>query len=229
MSNAFFQFKQFTVWHDRSAMKVGTDGVLLGAWCSVDGARTALDVGTGSGLIALMMAQRNEHLEVLGVDIDENSVLQAQENAKRSPFAERLRFQQTDVRTMVGRHEFDLVVSNPPFYTTDTISPQVERGAARNAKSLPFKLLMEKAVELMKEDGRFCVVIPYAEASPFILDAASVGLSLSRRCDVKATPRKAYKRSLLEFVLHPQESVFEELVLDSEAYKELVIDFYLNK
>ena len=144
MSNAFFQFKQFTVWHDRSAMKVGTDGVLLGAWCCVDGARTALDVGTGSGLIALMMAQRNEHLEVLGVDIDENSVLQAQENAKRSPFAERLRFQQTDVRTMVGRHEFDLVVSNPPFYTTDTISPQAERGAARNAKSLPFKLCKKR-------------------------------------------------------------------------------------
>lgn len=229
MGNAYFQFKQFTVWHDRSAMKVGTDGVLLGAWCRVDGALSALDIGTGSGLIAMMMAQRNENLEVLGIDIDENSVEQAKENAIHSPFAQRLRFQQVDVRQMKGLHEFDVVVSNPPFYTADTISPQMERGAARNAKSLPFKLLIEKAVELMKEDGRFCVIIPYAEAPQFILDAASTGLSLSRRCDVKATPRKAYKRSLLEFRLHARESEFEELVLNSETFKEMVIDFYLDK
>ena len=229
MGNAYFQFKRFTVWHDKSAMKVGTDGVLLGAWCRVDGARKALDIGTGSGLIALMMAQRNESLEVLGIDIDEDSVEQAKENAIRSPFAQRLRFQQVDVGEMEGRHEFDVVVSNPPFYTADTISPQMERGAARNVKSLPFKLLMEKAVELMKEDGRFCVVIPYVEAPQFILDAASVGLSLSRRCDVKATPKKAYKRSLLEFGLYARESEFEELVLNSEAFKKMVFDFYLDK
>ena len=229
MGNAYFQFKQFTVWHDRSAMKVGTDGVLLGAWCRLDGARTALDVGTGSGLIAMMMAQRNEDLEVLGIDIDENSVVQAMENAIHSPFAQRLHFQQMDVGKMEGRHEFDVVVSNPPFYTADTISPQMERGAARNVKSLPFKLLIEKAVELMKEDGRFCVIIPYAETSQFILDAASVGLSLSRRCNVKATPRKAYKRSLLEFGLHARESEFEALGLNSEEFKEMVNNFYLDK
>ena len=88
-------------------MKVGTDGVVLGAWCRVDGARKALDIGTGSGLIALMMAQRNEALEVLGIDIDEDSVEQAKENAIRSPFAQRLRFQQMDVGKMEGRHEFE--------------------------------------------------------------------------------------------------------------------------
>jgi tRNA1Val (adenine37-N6)-methyltransferase len=116
-------------------------------------------------------------------------------------------------------------VSNPPFYTEDTVSPQEERSSARNVKSLPFKLLIERAVELIKEDGRFSVIIPYSEASQFILDASAVGLKLYRRCDVKATPEKAYKRTLLEFGLQDRERQFEELILNSEKFKTLVQDF----
>ena len=228
MSNPYFQFKQFTVWHDRCAMKVGTDGVLLGAWCHVDGAKKALDVGTGSGLIALMIAQRNPELQVLGIDIDVDSVTQAQENSLRSPFAQQLNIQLLNLKVLEVLHNYDLVVSNPPFYTEDTVSPQEERSAARNVKSLPFKLLIERAVELMKEDGLFSVIIPYSEASQFILDASAVGLKLYRRCDVKATPEKAYKRTLLEFGLQDRESQFEELILNSEKFKTLVQDFYLD-
>ena len=134
MSNPYFQFKQFTVWHDRCAMKVGTDGVLLGAWCHVDGARKALDVGTGSGLIALMIAQRNPELQVLGIDIDVDSVIQAQENSLRSPFAQQLNIQLLNLKVLEVLHNYDLVVSNPPFYTEDTVSPQEERKCGKKCE-----------------------------------------------------------------------------------------------
>ena len=198
--NEGFRFKQFTVRHDRCAMKVGTDGVLLGAWARVDDAKKALDVGTGTGLIALMLAQRNSGLRVVGVEIDESAARQAAENVAASPWPERIRIVQADFREMETEGaRYDLIVSNPPFFTEETGCPDAARQAARHASALPTAALMEKAEQLLSEEGRLCLIVPTAVAAEVIGEAALQCLFLARRTEVKTTPRKAAKRTLLEF------------------------------
>ena len=151
MSNDVFRFKQFSIHHDRCAMKVGTDGVLLGAWGSVEG-KQILDIGTGTGLIALMAAQRNPEAEVLGIDIDPEAVLQAKENIAESPFSSRVRCILCDFRDAdfsSANTSFDAILCNPPFFTEDTLPDDVGRALARNNKSLPFDRLIPKAASLL--------------------------------------------------------------------------------
>lgn len=236
-NHASFRFQQFEVWHDRCAMKVGTDGVLLGAWVNGKGVERILDVGVGSGLISLMLAQRFSTTNVLGVDIDAAAVEQARENFLRSPFAERLEADVCDFRTLphlpwAGKRL--LIVSNPPFFTEDTLAPDAARATARSSCSLPFDLLIKNASALLDVQGRFAVIIPYVRVSDFVLTAAAHGLYLQRRCDVQTSPRKPVKRTLLEFEKHTGTTSFETLCLHnadgslSEAYRELTADFYLN-
>ena len=239
---SFFQFQQFSVWHDRCAMKVGTDGVLIGSWCGVEGAETALDVGCGSGLIALMLAQRNPSLQVLGIDIDEAAVSQAQENFQRSPFADRLKTECADFTrsplvesSPLGELEgaFSLIVSNPPFYKEDTKAPDQLRAHARHSTSLPFDTLIRHSAELLAADGHLAVILPNSAASDFILTARTSGLHLQRRCDVRTTAQKPFKRTMLELGFNQRETHFEELTLHtsdgdlSSEYKTLTSAFYL--
>ena len=216
MSNSYFRFKQFTVNQSRAAMKVGTDGVLLGAWCCLDGSENfILDVGCGSGLIALMAAQRTEHASVLGIDIDRESCLQASENVAASPWADRIKITEVSLQDYVaGEHPlFDHVISNPPFFRSALMSPNSARRNARHAVSLPYATLASSAVRLLKPDGAVSIILPYDDAHAFISEAASCGLFISRRTDVAPLPDMKMKRVLLEFRRNAADVSWNTLVI----------------
>lgn len=215
-------------------MKVGTDGVLLGAWASDIVPRRILDVGTGTGLISLMMAQRFPEAEVLGVDIDEASIEQARENVKSSPFEEQINIEKQDFQHIDSfSNQYDLIVSNPPFYQEETLGGNKPRDAARHTVSLPFETLIKNSEKLLSEEGLFSVIIPYQSAADFISTCALHLLYLTRRTDVRSNERKPFKRTLLEFgrSIHPVEAC-TMILYDAEnqrtaAYTELTKDFYI--
>ena len=140
-----FRFKQFTIQHQRSSMKVGTDAVLLGAWCELDGARRVLDVGTGCGVIALMVAQRTTEADIWAIDIDSASVDEARENFLHSPWSDRLQVRQEDFNNLADADGFDLIVTNPPYYNENVLPPDAVRSAARHTHALSFDQLMRGA------------------------------------------------------------------------------------
>lgn len=223
-----FRFKQFCVRHDRCGMKVGTDGVLLGAWAGVGGAETALDIGTGTGLIALMLAQRNAGVRVLGIDIDGDAVAQATENVAESPWPDRIDIWQADFcQDCLQGVQFDLIVSNPPFFQEDTACPDFRRDQARRSSSLPMPILIGKAAELLSERGRLSLIVPATAHAEVIGEAAANRLYLCRRTDIKTTPRKLPRRTLLEFSRSMVSCEHSVLALNSEAYQVLTGDFYL--
>lgn len=193
-----FRFKQFAIRQDRCPMKVGTDGVLLGAWASVRPSdRRILDIGTGTGLIALMMAQRVPGAQVTGVDVED--VSQARGNADASPWGGRVAFVQCPVQEFAPQERFDLVVSNPPFFVDSLTCPDQGRTTARHAVRLPFDELCASVVRLLAGGGRFAVVLPTDEAARFI-GVCRGKLALVRRTDVRTTPRHPVRRVLMEFV-----------------------------
>lgn len=200
MSNPFFKFKRFTVYHDRCAMKVGTDGVLLGAWADVAGVRSVLDVGTGTGLIALMLSQRCD-ADIQAIDIDEDAVIQACENVRNSPWPEQIAVQQGDVRKFAeecGRR-FDLIVSNPPYFTEKVMCPEQRRNAARHTEGLAFSELIAAVSVLLAGQGRFSVILPSAAAPDFIAEATRQGLYLHCQVWVHTKPGAEPKRVLMTF------------------------------
>lgn len=232
MSNDIFRFKQFSVRHDRCAMKVGTDGVLLGAWGSVEGKRI-LDIGTGTGLIALMAAQRNPEADVLGIDIDESAVAQASENVAEGPFSRRIECILQDVLTFEPEAPFDAILCNPPFFTEDTLPDNRSRALARNNKCLPFPQLIKKVAVLLAENGTFSLIIPSGLAQEIVGLCMENGLHLVRRCQVHTTARKPPRRTLLEFSRQNRSCEMQTLCLvaddgaRSHQYMELTKDFYL--
>ena len=218
MPNSFFRFKQFTVRHDRCAMKVGTDGVLLGAWASPilneewakatevmeQGAiaphLNILDVGTGSGLIALMLAQRFPNSYIEGIDIDDASILQATENVAESAFCERIVISKRDYSDIEQFcNKYDLIVSNPPFYKENTLGGNTARDTARHTSFLSFETLISNTSKLLLPSGIFCVIIPYQSAADFISICVQEKLYLTRRMDIKSTPQKPPNRTMLAF------------------------------
>ena len=224
MSNAYFRFKQFCIRHERCAMKVGTDGVLLGAWGRVDG-RRILDIGTGTGLIALMAAQRNLEAQVLGIDIEEAAVMQARENIAESPFANRVTCELQDVLDFQPE---------APFDTEDTLPDDASRALARNNKSLPFPELIKKVASLLSDTGRFSLIIPSSHMQELISLSLVEGLHLNRRCIVRTKANKPPRRVMLTFSANASQTTEEQdlcLMADdgsrSEAYKALTKDFYL--
>lgn len=229
---AYFDFKQFRIYHDRCGQKVATDGVLLGAWGRVEGARTILDIGSGSGLIALMAAQRVPEACVTGVDVEPEAVSQARENVKESPFAERVIIEQCDIRTY--QHEpFDAILCNPPFYTEDTTPPDGARYLARNAQALPFDELITAVVRLLSPQGHFSVMLPTSEYLGFTAQCMAQGLRLERVCHIQTVLRKPPMRSLITYSFLPTEEVQQETLIlqegntKTEAYQQLARDFYL--
>jgi tRNA1Val (adenine37-N6)-methyltransferase len=161
-----FQFKKFTVQQDKTAMKVGTDGVLLGAWAPIDNhPNTILDIGAGTGLIALMLAQRSNAQQIDALEIDEDAYEQATDNFENSPWNDRLFCFHAGLDEFVEdpEDEYDLIVSNPPFYTEDYKSEDASRDLARFEEAMPFEELVEAADLLLSEKGVFAVIIPYKE------------------------------------------------------------------
>ena len=234
-SAGLFRFQRFSMTHARSPMKIGTDGVLLGAWCDGSQARWALDVGTGCGLIALMLAQRYPLLQVEGIDIDTGAVADARENFAGSPFAERLSVRQGDVLTADFPRRYDLIVSNPPFFTEDTLPPEASRAAARHAVHLPAEAFARKITQILAPSGRVALIYPYREADRIVGFFAAEGLYLARRTDVRGGAGGPLKRSLLEFSFTPVRA--EEVAADtlqlceengrrSTQYRELTRGFH---
>ena len=232
MSNDYFRFKQFCIHHDRCAMKVGTDGVLLGAWGCIEGKRI-LDIGTGTGVIALMAAQRNPVAEVLGIDVDEAAILQAKENVAGSPFCSRVECILQDVLTFEPEMSFDAILCNPPFFTEDTLPDDKSRALARNSKSLPFPLLVKKVASLLAENGKFSVIIPSDSVQEFVGLCLNENLHLERRCIVRTKANKPPRRAMLTFSQKASITEDKEMCLladdgtRSEAYKTQTNDFYL--
>lgn len=228
MANDFFRFKRFTVWQSRCAMKVGTDGTLLGAWAN--GGRRILDIGTGTGLIALMMAQRFPEAELTGIDIDAEACLQAKENVEASPFE--VEILQRNVADMEGA--FDAIVSNPPYFDRSLECPDVQRTMARHTLSLSYAELMRHAWRLLTDEGELSVVIPADCKDRLESEAVLTGFFKVRECAVRTTPKKAPRRYLLAFRKHPaerlerQEGVIEDAPnLRSAWYRQLTCEFYL--
>lgn len=236
MPNPFFQFKQFVVFHDKCAMKVGTDGVLAGAWAQVDNASHILDIGTGSGLIALMLAQRNPQAFVTAVDIDGAAVEQARENVARSPWADRMEVTQLDIRQAPEdwKDRFDAIVSNPPCFVEAVKCPHAQRNTARHTDELDFETLLEKVAFLLSDEGRFSVILPAAVAPDFVALALTKGLYLSRQTWVHPRAELLPKRALMSFVKSAcVQTEICHLAIESErhvytpAFESLVKAFYL--
>src|SRR5665647_1869930 len=182
MSNTYFSFKQFTVFHHLCAMKVGIDGVLLGSWASVENPESVLDIGTGMGLIALMIAQRC-NAEIDAIDNDENAVIQAKENVSNSPWPGRIHVSGISLQDLAKNpfQLYDLIVSNPPFFINSTKTPDDNRTMARHTDSLSHEELIENATLLLKPTGRICIILPVNEGLHCIEFALDKGLFCTKQ------------------------------------------------
>jgi tRNA1Val (adenine37-N6)-methyltransferase len=219
-----FQFKQFVIEQELCAMKVGTDGVLLGAWAR--GGQRVLDIGTGTGVIALMMAQRYPEAQVTAIDIDEGAVRQTLLNVETSPFTTQVVVRHEPVQEHQG--EYDAIVSNPPFFIDSLAAPDLQRNMARHTETLSYGQLMQAAYRLLTDDGEFSVVVPFDYRRRMEDEAIFVGFFPSRVCGVKTTDRKPVKRYLLAFRKHPCQCEEEVLTIGDSRYQQLTQDFYLN-
>ena len=236
MSSRGFTFKQFDIKHDKCAMKVGTDGVLLGAWA--EGGQRILDIGTGTGLIAIMMAQRYGDASVTGVDIDHDAAIQARDNASRTPFASRISIVESPVQNLAADTHglFDAIVCNPPFFTDSLKNPDQQRAVARHTDTLPYRQLFETVAQLLAANGEFSAVIPADCLSQFCTEAYMANLTPSRRCAIRTTQRKQPKRYLIAFrhASCTHEFMSEEQCLQdafgnrSGWYEQLTADFYIK-
>ena len=236
MANGYFQFKQFTVHQQHCAMKVGTDGTLLGAWAlASDSPCRILDIGTGTGLIALMMAQRYPQAKVTAIDIDDGAVRQSKENVSASPFVDRINVIKADVLTFEEEEKYDSIVCNPPFFEDSLTCPDPQRTEARHTVSLGYRQLMEAAFRLLKDDGHFSLIIPSDCRERLESEAHLRGFFLSRVCSIQTTPKKAPKRYMIELSKQPVNEVdTTNGILESSPqvrsdwYRELTKEFYIK-
>ncbi|GMN06335.1 methyltransferase [Croceitalea sp. MTPC5] len=232
-----FKFKQFTIHQDRCAMKVGTDGVLLGAWTSLENnPHSILDIGSGTGLIALQLAQRSAAQTIDAIELDENAYEQCVGNFEASDWSDRLFCYHASLQEYVEELDdtYDLIVSNPPFYTEDFGCVSGTRAMARQEHSLPFEELISSVAKLLSDQGEFALIIPHKEEENIIRLAGQFDLLPKKIMRVKGNPTSATKRSLLQFSFTAQELKMEELVIEigrheyTPEYQELTQVFYLK-
>ncbi|MEN7547328.1 methyltransferase [Rapidithrix thailandica] len=227
-----FRCKQFDVYQDRCGMKVGTDGMLLGAWAGVHQVQRILDVGTGTGLLSLMMAQRNVLANIDAVELDEHASQQAKENFLRSPWKERLHIHEGCYEQFQTLHTYDLIVSNPPYFE-NSLKPELDqRKKARHTDSLSLESFLAKSLDLLKPEGRIQVILPVEQGERLIRLGKELGLCLIKRCKVCPGPDKPVFRYLLSLQKIPGTIEEEKLFIYqkgnqySEKYIELTKGFY---
>ncbi|NVO18979.1 MAG: methyltransferase [Bacteroidetes bacterium] len=230
-----FHFKQFSLSDEKSAMKIGMDAVLLGAWANLPVSGNILDIGTGTGIIALMMAQRCNAL-IDAVEINKDAADEAIENVTLSPWAGRVKIYHSPIQSFAkdSSSAYELILCNPPFFSKSLKSPLENRNAARHNDLLPLNELMQSIQQMLAPTGRFAIIIPSGLINSWINSAASFGLNFSRSVAVISRQGKEANRHLVEFQYDKSE--FEESVLIirdmegrySEEYKRLTFDFYLG-
>lgn len=237
MRSAPFHFKHFSIAQEGSAHKVGTDGVLLGAWVNVTITDTRmLDIGTGTGLIALMLAQRSTaQAQIDALDIGEKEVKEARQNITRSPWPQKITVYEGAVQNFNPGHLYDLVVSNPPYYVNSLVPPHQGRSVSRHTHQLPFGALLARAGQLLSPKGRFATILPYATGLHFLKMSSAQGLYAVRKTTFRARTHKPPERLLMELSRSPGPIAEEnEIILYSagndwsEEYRHLTRDFYLK-
>jgi len=242
MSNNPFIFKQFDVNQDRCAMKIGTDAVLLGAWTSLNNKTSSiLDIGAGTGILSLMLAQRSNTKLIDAIEIDDNAYEQCVNNFEQSQWGDRLFCYHASLDEFVDEIEgkYDLIICNPPFYSEDYKTENTPRDLARFQDAMPFEHLLESVSKLLSKTGKFSVIIPFKEEDKFIHLALTFKMIPIRICHVKGNLTSEIKRSLIEFSFSKANKLqndikISELIIEIERHKytqdyiNLVKDFYLK-
>lgn len=240
-----FKFKQFSVKNESSAMKVNTDGVLLGAWMDIGREeKQLLDIGTGTGVIALMAAQRSAAMgirerSICAIEIDSVSSQEAEFNFENSPWREMLRVENVSIQDFSKECpiKFDLIFTNPPYFIDSLKAPQKRRNVARHTDLLSHQDIIKSVISLISPNGRFALILPSGEAQQFITESGRSGFRLCRICKVKMTLDSDPKRYLMEFYIKKgrlapfdvaEDIPYQELVIETEEYKSLTKDFYLK-
>ena len=235
MANIYFSFKQFTIHQDRCAFKVGTDGVLLGAYADVSSAGRILDIGTGSGLIALMLAQRCGAI-ITAIEPDYDSFVQASINIEKSNWSSRINAENTSLQDFFpGAGKFDLVVTNPPFFTDSLKNPDPCKASTRHNYLLSNDDLLKGVQRLLSEDGKFQIILPYPEANVFIAEAQSYGFYCNDILKIKPIPSGEVRRMIMTFTRLRQKLTEKFLTIEhgkrhefTEEYVNLTKEFYLK-
>jgi tRNA1Val (adenine37-N6)-methyltransferase len=236
MSNNYFKFKQFTIFQDKSAFKVGTDGVLLGACAWFSQAKRILDVGTGTGLIAVMAAQRTD-AEIVAIEPDKESFIQAHDNVQQCKWSGRISVMNTSFRDfcLTGTPGFDVIITNPPYFRDSLKNPDPGKSSARHSGSLSSDEILRGAIRLLDDEGSLQIILPFPEGSLFMAEAQEFGLYCNRVIKVKPVPSGEIKRLIMMFE-RMKKPLFEKfLTIETttrhrytEEYKELTKEFYLN-
>jgi len=229
-----FRFKEFSVRHDSCGMKVGTDAVLLGAWVNTAGAKKILDIGTGCGVIALMLAQRTD-LEVAidAVEIEAQDATQAAQNISESPWPTKIAVHQKAIQEFEPGYKYDLIVSNPPFFNDSLLPPLQKRAQARHTQTLRYDELIFHSLRLLSPKGKLAVILPFREGKQFNSLSNQKGLFVNRQLSFSSRKEKPQERWLFEYSMSTEPIISEELVLydsngeKSTAYRTLTDDFYL--
>ena len=233
-----FRFKEFSILQDKSAMKVGTDSILLGSWAPfLRNSKRILDIGAGTGVLSLMMTQRFHNAYIQAIEIDTSAAEECLLNFQNSKWADRLKISHYSIQEFTSKNlnvKFDSIISNPPFFV-ETIHPESEgRKLARNTQSLSYNELIDSVIQFLDYNGLFATIIPFQNEEKFLGICRAAGLYLNNRCLVKGTPEAACKRSLLGLSFHESAFSSNTLVVEESRHKYteefigLTKDFYLN-
>jgi len=234
MADHIFNFKQFTINQEKSTFKVGTDGVLLGAYADVTGVKRILDIGTGTGLIALMLAQRSE-AEIVAIEPDHNSFIQSCENINNSPWKERIRVIESTLQEFNDENKFDLIVTNPPYFSDSVRNPDQRKSSARHNDTMNSTDILTNISRLLEENGCLQLIMPYAEGNMFIAEAAGYGFYCQDVLKIKPLQTSEIRRLILKFGRKRIRASEKFLTIEhgkrhefTEEYKKLTRDFYLK-
>ena len=219
-----FRFKQFEIHQDQCAHKVGTDGVLLAAWSNTQGKINALDIGCGTGLITLMLAQKNKDINLTAIEVDQASALQAKFNFDQSPWSDRTRLIHSDFRFFRPNSKYDFIISNPPFFNAGAVAEST-RNLARHSQALPMQLLLERTEAILTENGQFNTIYPTEEAHLLSDLASEERLFLKEICHIKPKANKKVERLLMAFTRIPQQTIESKIVIQNEERHDYTADY----
>jgi tRNA1Val (adenine37-N6)-methyltransferase len=234
MTNTYFSFKQFTINQDKSAFKVGTDGVLLGAYAGLSASGNILEIGSGTGVVSIMLAQRCDAM-ITTIEPDYDSFLQTTGNVARCKWHDRIRVEHTDFQNFRTTEKFDLIITNPPYFAGSLKNPDARKAVTRHNDSLSSAEILEGVLKFMKEDGCLQLIMPYAEGNVFIAEAAGYGLYCNNILKIKPLPSAEIRRLILTFSKTQKKTVEKFLTIENgarheftEEYMNLTREFYLK-